>query len=156
MSDLLVNNEVYAYPDPGTEPGWGTDATGWAEAVTEVLASLAGPGTINEVQSNIENNISIDTSVAGLIFASSLTQSAIVMYRIQRDSDSISPLIEAGRLDIVLNNGVWEMSREITGGNPAGVSFDVDGTGQVVYQSTNIAGANYTGSVKFKTTGILT
>lgn len=156
MADLLVNNEIFNYPDPGTEPGWGTDATGWAVAVTEVLNSLAGPGTINEVQSVIENNISDAIALPGLVFAASLTQSATVLYRIQRDTDDISPIIEQGRLDIMLDNGTWKMSRDIIVGNLAGVTFSIDATGQINYTSTNLAGANYTGFVKFKTIGILT
>lgn len=154
--DLRVGNEIYDYPTSSQEPGWGEDATNWAIAVTEVLNSLAGPGTINEVQSVIENNISVATALPGLVFAASLTQSAVVLYRIQRDTDDISPIIEQGRLDIVLDNGVWKMSRDITVGNLSGVTFDIDATGQVTYLSSNLPGMNYAGSVKFKTTGILT
>lgn len=155
MANLTVNNTTFNYPDPGQEPGWGEDATGWAEAVTEVLNSLAGTGTINETQSNIENNISVNTQIAGLVFNSSLTQSATVLYRILRDTDSISPIIEQGKLDILYDNGTWKLSREIVVGSPAGVIIDIDGTGQLVYKSSNIAGANYQGYIKFKTTGII-
>lgn len=155
MADLQVGTEIFNYPDPGTEPGWGADATGWATAVTELLSSLAGPGTINETQSTIDNNISVDEQVAGLIFNSALTQSAIVIYRIHRDTDAISPMTEMGQLDILLDNGTWKMTRTILSGEPAGITLDVDPTGQIIYQSSNLAGANYNGFIKFKTIGII-
>lgn len=155
MADLQVGTEIFNYPDPGTEPGWGDDATGWATAVTELLQSLAGAGTINETQSNIDDNIIANSEVAGLVFNGALTQSAVIIYRIQRDTDAITPLTEMGRIDVLLDNGTWKMSREITAGEPAGVVMDIDGNGQIVYQSTNLPGANYTGFIKFKTIGII-
>lgn len=155
MSDLQVGTEIFNYPDPGTEPGWGDDATGWAKAVTELLASIAGPGTINETQSNIDNNIAVATDIAGMVFNSSQTKSAIVLYRIQRDTDSISPLTEMGQLNIVLDDGTWKLTRMIIVGNDAGVLLDIDSTGQVQYTSSNLAGTNYTGSIKFKTMGTI-
>lgn len=156
MPDLKVNNEIYSYPDAGQEPGYGSDATGWAEAVTDVLDSLAGSGTINETQSIIENNILTNQAIAGLVFSSSLTKSATVFYRIERDTNSITPLVEQGTLVVVLNGSTWELTREISAGNPAGVVMDIDNTGQVVYTSTNLSGTGYVGIIKFKTTGILT
>lgn len=154
MADLIVNNTTFNYPDPGEEPGWGDDATGWAEAVTEALDSLAPAGTLNEAQSAIDNN-QTNQEVSGLVFSSSLTKTATVLYRIQRDTDSMSPLIEQGYLYILYSDGNWLMSREISTGTPAGVQLDVNVSGQVIYTSTNLAGANYTGFIKFKTFGIV-
>lgn len=153
--DLQVGNTTYAYPTPGEEPNWGADATSWAQAVTELLQSIAGAGTINEVESVIANNVTTDTEVLGLAFSETLTQAAIVLYRIVRDSDDITPVTEMGKLDIVYDNGTWKMSREIGAGEPAGVTLDINSLGQVVYQSTNISGANYEGVVKFKTVSVL-
>jgi len=154
MADLIVNNTIFNYPDPGEEPGWGEDATGWAEAVTEALQSLAPAGTLNEAQSAIDNN-QTDEEIAGLVFSSSLTKTATVLYRIQRDTDSITELVEQGYLNILYDNGTWLMSREISTGSPAGVQLDINSMGQVIYTSTNIAGANYTGFIRFKTFGIV-
>lgn len=155
MPSLIVNNEIFEFPTSGAEPGWGQDVTGWAVAVSDVLNSIAGPGTINEVNSIIDNNAT-NQPISGLVLSSSLTQSAVVFYRIQRDTDDISPMIEQGQLSILLNNGTWEMSREITAGSYSGVIMDIDNTGQLMYTSSNLAGANYSGTIKFKTTGILT
>lgn len=155
MSDLQVGTETFNYPDPGTEPGWGTDATGWATAVTELLASLAGAGTINETQSIIANNISVAEPIAGLVFSDTLTQSALIIYRIERDTDSIAPRTEMGQINILFDDGSWKMSREILAGDPAGVVMDIDVTGQITFTSSNLAGANYEGFIKFKTIGII-
>lgn len=155
MSTLIVNGTAYNYPDPGTEPGWGEDATGWAKAVTNALQSLAAAGTIFETQSSIANNITTFTQIPGLQFNSALTLSALVFYRIFRDTDSATPVNEEGILSIIVDNGTWKMSREIVVGETTGVTLDVNGAGEIVYKSTNIAGANYQGIIKFKTIGII-
>lgn len=155
MSDLQIGTEIFNYPDPGTEPGWGTDATGWATAVTELLGSLASPGTINETQSIVANNTAVAAPIAGLVFSDTLTQSALVIYRIQRDTDAISPMTEMGQINVLFNDGIWQMSREILAGDPAGVVMDIDATGQITFTSSNLAGANYDGYIKFKTIGII-
>jgi|SRR5690606_24463687 len=154
MADLKVNNVTFNYPDPGTEPGWGDDATGWAEAVTDALESLAPAGTLNEAQSAIDNN-QVNEEVNGLIFSSLLTKTATVLYRVERDTDDINALVEQGYLYILYDNGTWLMSREISTGTPAGVQFDINGLGQVIYTSTNLTGSNYTGFIRFKTFGIV-
>lgn len=154
MADLIVNNTTFNYPDPGAEPGWGEDATGWAKAVTDALASLAPAGTLNEAQSAIDNN-QTNEEVSGLLFSFLLTKTATVLYRIERDTDAMSPLVEQGYLYILYDNGTWLISREISAGTPAGVQLDIDSNGQVIYTSTNLAGASYTGFIKFKTFGIV-
>jgi len=154
MADLIVNNTTFNYPDPGAEPGWGEDATGWAKAITDAINSLSPAGTLNEAQAAIDNN-QVDQEVSGLLFSYLLTKTATVLYRIQRDTDSMSPIVEQGYLYILYDNGTWLMSREITAGSPTGVQLDIDAAGQVKYTSTDLTGANYTGSIKFKTFGIV-
>lgn len=155
MAELKVNNTIYNYPDPGTEPGWGNDATEWAKAITEAVDSLAGAGSIVETQSIIANNISVATPVAGLQFNSALTKSAIVFYRIFRDTDITTPVTEQGELQITLDNTTWKLSRTITVGDSAGVLMDIDSVGQVNYTSSNISGSSYEGFIRFKTNYIL-
>lgn len=151
---LTINNNVYDFPTPGEEPGWGNDATEWAKAITDALASLVPAGTLNEAQSAIDNN-QINQEVSGLLFSFLLTKTATVLYRLERDTASMSPLVEQGYLYILYDNGVWLMSREISAGTPTGVQLDIDSSGQVRYTSTNLVGAGYTGFIKFKTFGIV-
>ena len=154
MSDLKVNNVTFNYPDPGAEPGWGDDATGWAKAVTDALESLAPAGTLNEAQAAIDNN-QTNQEISGLLFSASLTKTATVLYRIERQTDSVTPMIEQGYIYILFNNGSWDLSREISVGEPTGVNITVDTNGQLLYTSTNLAGANYEGFIRYKTFGII-
>jgi hypothetical protein len=156
MSNLTVNNNTYAYPDPGSEPGWGKEATGWAEDVTEVLDSVAGSGTINETQSTI-NNIATNEDVAGFVFNPALVEGAEVSYKIFRKTDSVE-YSEKGTFSINYKPGAaekWFITRAITAGDDALVSFDITIDGQVQYTTTAISGSNYQGYIRFKTTSIL-
>lgn len=160
MPNLTVNNNTYAYPDPGTEAGWGSDATGWAEDVTAALDSLAGTGTINETQAIIELTAT-DQDIAGLAFNSSVVQAATVAYRISRvtTGGGAEQLTEAGTLEIVYDpaNSQWVMTRTFTNAADVRVSMDISGntTGQVIYSSLALTGSNYNGIIRFKTVSIL-
>lgn len=152
MSDLKVNNVTYNYPDPGSEPGWGADATDWAGAVTIVLASLTPPGTINETQSTLELNVT-DKTVTALVFNQNLSKAASVTYRIERTTDTVK-LYEKGTLEFLYDPSQvipWLMSRTIDAGTDALVYLDIDASGQVKYTTQSIAGINYSGFIRFKT-----
>lgn len=156
--DLKVNNNIYSYPEPGSEPGWGQDATGWAEAVTEALDSLTGTGTINETQALIENTAT-DKEVVGLLFNVSLIESATVTYRILRRTTGTGAeiLAEAGEFNVSYDaaNSQWLMSHVIKSGGETRVTFSINNIGQVVYTSEALTGSSYTGYIRFKTITIL-
>lgn len=153
MSNLKINGNTYSYPDPGTEPGWGQDATGWAEEVTSVIDSLAGDGTIFQTTATINNNITTPTEVAGLIFNESFTKSAEITYRIEIRTDSVE-IVEQGELNITYYPSLperWVMTQVITGGDPSGVELTINTLGQVLYQSEAVSGLDYVGLINFKT-----
>ncbi len=164
---LQVNSKVFNYPEKGQEPNWASDATGWAAEVTTVLDSTAGLGTITETQSFIENNISetLPKSVAGLVFNSKITRTATVEYHIYRKSQNTAEKSERGILHISYSQlnplDKWSMQREITGGEPALVYFDINNSGQVIYWSTDVldnsitVDTNYEGYIRFKTSNII-
>lgn len=156
MPILVINGNSYAYPDPSQEPGWGVEATDWASAVTDALNSLSGEGTINETLSTIDLAV-INKDLAGLAFNAAVVEGADISYRLTRKTDS-AEYAEKGTLHIVYNAGTvekWFISREITAGTDAMVTFDIDTNGQVTYTSLAISGTNYSGSIKFKTSTIL-
>lgn len=161
MPNLTVNNNTYAYPDPGTEPGWGQDATDWASDVTTVLDSVAGTGTISETQALIALTAT-DEDIPGLLFNNTITESAQVIYRILRvtTGGGAEQLSESGILQMVYNPAgstgeKWLMSRQITAGTNTRVSLNIDDDGQVTYSSLTLTGASYSGYIKFKTITIL-
>lgn len=49
MPSLKVNGITFNYPDPGSPPGWGGEATSWAEEITTVLNGIVSPTDIAQV-----------------------------------------------------------------------------------------------------------
>jgi hypothetical protein len=167
MPKLTLGNDVFNYPDPGEEPGYGKDASDWAEAATEILNSLAGTGSINETEITLQA-AGINEEIPGLLFSSALVESANVFYTIYRRTDS-EELSEQGTLFLVYvpsDAAKWKLTRVISAsggtvqpGSPdpsdAKVRFDILATGQLIYNSLPLQGTNYSGYIKFKTSTIL-
>ena len=153
MSQLKVGSVTYNYPDQSSEPGWGTDATGWSQAVTDALSSLVPAGTINETQATIELNVTSPKPITAFVFNQALSKAATVTYRIQRTS-STTNLYEKGTIEITYDpsqSNPWLMSRTIDAGSDALVTMDLDNTGQMNYTSAVLSGTGYVGFIKFKT-----
>jgi hypothetical protein len=147
---LIVNNTPYEYPTEGDAPGWGADATGWAEAVTEVLSNLQGPNDILETSFSIANNQTTLADVTGLSFNAGSVRSSRINYSIFRISDSNpSGNAESGVIDIVYdNNAGWLIAQGDTVGF-AGCIFTITPAGQFRYTSTDIGSLNYIGEMRF-------
>lgn len=147
---LIVNNTPFSYPTTGDEPGWGGDATGWAEEVTKVLNNLVGPDDILETSFNIANNQIAATNVTGLVFNAGSVRSANIQYAVYRISDSNpSGFAETGEMHLVYdNNDGWHLGIGGVVGN-SGVVFTITPAGQIQYQSSDIGAINYVGLIKF-------
>lgn len=114
-------------------------ASGNARLITDAVISIS-----------IANNQSSPANVTGLLLDGAVTRSFIVDYAIYRKTDTASSAVaEAGQLRGVYNtqSSTWLMSTDYSG-QDSGVSFSILSSGQVQYTSSNIAGANYTGSLK--------
>ena len=132
----------------------------WVVAVC--LASKSSEIVINPVSSasaiyvvdsdtsfTIVNN-QATTDVTGLLFDGIGTRSFVLDYSIYRQTDTVSSaLTQVGQLRGVYNtqSASWFMSDDFSGQN-AGVTFSILSSGQLQYSSTNISGANYTGTLK--------
>lgn len=151
---LTINNITFEYPAPGADPGWGEDATGWAEAVTEAINSLLGVGDILETTFNVGNDVSVAEEVTGLAFNTSTVRAATIDYSIYRTSDANpSGNAETGSITIVFDDNApatekWIMVQKADG--DAGVEFFISDAGQFSYTSTDIDSTNYSGILKFK------
>lgn len=152
-SVLIVNGTPYEYPDPGENPNWGEDAFGWAQAVTEVLNTILALGDILETEFTVNNNVAVASDVNGLIFDPGVIRSAEITYNIYRITDSVtSGNAESGKILLVYDDNApatqkWSVTQQKNG--EAGVVLQILDSGQVQYLSTNIAGANYFGLIKF-------
>lgn len=148
---LIVNNTPFVYPTSGDEPGWGSDATGWASAVTQVLTDLLGPNDILETAFNIANNQTVFADVTGLTFNGASVRAANITYSVFRVSTANpSGNSETGTIQLDYDNNLgWSINQGSILGN-AGVTFTVTNTGQVQYKSTDINALNYVGTMKFR------
>lgn len=142
----------------------------WVIAVC--LASIATEVVINPVSSasaiyvvdsdsvfTVANNQSSAANITGLLIDGASTRSFIIDYSIYRKTDTASSaLAQVGQLRGVFNtqSSTWFMSDDSSGQN-SGVTFSILSSGQIRYISSNISGANYTGSLKYairKTFGV--
>jgi len=148
---LIINNTPYDYPTSGDEPGWGGEATGWAEGVTNVLSDLLGPNDILETAFNVANNQITDADVTGLIFNAASVRAAEITYSIFRlSSTNLSGKTEYGTIQLVYDNNLgWSMNQGNILGN-AGVSFTITPAGQIQYKSSDIGSISYAGTMKFR------
>lgn len=148
---LIVNNIPFQYPVSGDEPGWGSDATGWAKEVTTVLSDLQGPNDVLETAFNIANNQTSLSNITGLILNSASLRAADITYSIYRISTSNpSGHTETGTITVIYDNAVgWSSSQGPTLGI-GGVYFTLQGSGQMQYTSTDIGSSGYVGTLKFR------
>jgi hypothetical protein len=156
---------------PGAITGTPPSTNGqWVVAVC--LTSTASEIVINPVSSasaiyvvdgdisfTIANNQTVVANVNGLLVDGASTRSFILDYSIYRQTDTASSaLAQVGQIRGVYNtqSTSWVISDDFSGQN-AGVTFTVLNSGQIQYTSTNIAGANYVGTLKYairKTFGV--
>jgi hypothetical protein len=134
----------------------------WVVAVC--LASTATEIVINPVSSasaiyvvdgdtsfTIANNQAAAASITGLLIDGVSTRGFILEYSIYRQTDTaLSALAQLGQLRAVYNSqsSTWFMSDDYSGQN-SGVTLTIQPSGQIQYTSSNIAGANYVGTMKY-------
>jgi hypothetical protein len=151
---LIVQNVPYQYPQASDSPGWGQQATAWAQAVTTVLNDLLGPNDILETSFAVNNNVSSFTNVAGLTFDPGTVRSATIIYSVYRIStDSPSGQSESGIINLTYDNNAssgskWSLIQYGINGD-AGVTFSVLYSGQVQYTSSNMSATGYSGVMHF-------
>jgi len=156
LAILIINNKVFNYPDPGSQPGagdsaigYGEDATAWAKEVTSVINSLLGRGDILTTTVTVQNNISAFEDVQFMVFSGTIVRAANISYVIER-ADGNNSYVESGTIYLNYNEdtGIWSLAQKKQG--DAGVVFSVTSEGQVQYKSSNLPGLSYTGSITFQ------
>lgn len=155
MPQLTVNNNVYDYPDPGTEPGWGESATAWAQAVTDVLNTLLAPGDILETSFVIGNNVTLFTNVNGLAFDGATVRAANISYVVtRRSTETPAGNNESGAIFLTYDSAgtvgeKWKLSQRSDISNTSSIAFNITDAGQVQYKSSDIGSTSYQGQIKF-------
>lgn len=144
MPRLTIQGNTYDYPDPGQDPGWGEEATAWAEAVTAALNTLIGLGDILETSFTLQDNISSPSNVEGLRFDPAFVRAANVSYSVIRNG-----INQSGTLHISYNSSgaIGEkFTLQDTGSGNVGIAFSILDSGQVQYRS---ASTGSTSQIKF-------
>jgi hypothetical protein len=145
--ELIINNNSYEYPENNENPGWGEDATAWAEAVTQTLETLQGSNDIPLTSANIIDNTS--DNVLGLAFNIAQVLQFRAEYTVKR-TDGVTIIMETGILYGYNDDmGAMTLSQESHGDGQ--ITFDITAAGQVTYDTTDNPFAGQTsGVITFK------
>jgi hypothetical protein len=129
---------------------------GKAISATEILVNpdLASSAEFNRevvADQTILNNQSVAQSITGLSFDGATYRAVVLRYAIYRVTDD-NEVAQTGQLRLTYktNAASWSITDDF-GGDDAGVTFSVDATGQILYTSTDLTGANYSSSLKVNT-----
>lgn len=146
---LTVSGVTYQYPVTDNQE-WGTEATNWAIAMTDAMATAVQGGDLAPtILVTIQNGVS-NISVTGLLFNSAITQSAKIEYYVYRTND-VTELAESGTIRIVFKDTLneWSIDRTFQG-DDTGLDFDITPSGQIQYTSTTIGATSYTGKMRYR------
>jgi hypothetical protein len=149
---LTVNGETFDYPENRDSPGWGEDATAWAEAVTTVCSNVSGSGDILQTSATIANNQSSAANVTGLSFDPATVRAAIVEYSVYRitTSTGATERAECGQMYINYKSTAAAFELVVVGSGGSNTTFSITSGGQVQYVTDNQSGSSYSGTMKFR------
>lgn len=128
-----------------------------SEGTNKISAHLKGIDAIlatkeTEVSgvASLANNQSVGANVVGLVFDGSLVRSVEIEYSITRTT-STQEKVCTGVISMTYStlNSNWYMTVTADNSN-AGVYFECSPAGQVIYTSSNMGGASYTGQMRFE------
>lgn len=96
----------------------------------------------------VANNASAQ-NVTGLIFDKTIYKSAAIEFDLYRKTDAPTELSSVVKLTAIYKPvaNTWTMLQS-SEGDDCEVTFSIDSSGQVKYTSSNLAGANYAGSIR--------
>lgn len=148
---------------PSTNGQWVIAVCLAASSNEVVINPVSSASAIYVVDSDtiftLANNQTSATNVTNLLFDGISTRGFILDYSIYRQTDTaLSGVAQVGQLRGVFNtqSSSWFMSDDFSG-QDAGVIFTIQPSGQIQYTSTDITGANYTGTLRYairKTFGV--
>jgi len=159
---LQIGSCVFSYPEQGTNPGWGEDATCWAIAVTNQLNTISQPNDITLRSVIICNNINscnsfpcgktLGIGATKVRFSSTLVRSFCLDYtatRLGTVCNSCTPTYESGLISGIYDGTNWDFTHDFLG--CAGLDFNIDSSGQIYYFTDSQKGQ---GTIKLKATTI--
>lgn len=146
---LTVGSEEFEFPLVGENPGYGSEVTDWAEAVTDALSTVQKPNDILLTTASIANNVAVPTNIPGFSFSTAEVKSLDCKYVCSRvTTGPNASYVETGFIEGYFDGTDWGISIRSTG--DAGISISITPAGQVQYTSTNLSGATHIGLIKFE------
>ena len=146
---LTVGTEEFEFPLEGENPGYGSEITDWAVAVTTALETVQKPNDIPTRTESILNNRSTLIPISGFNFNISEVVSIECKYFIQRSSSTTSIIAESGFIEGCFDGVDWGISRRTTG-DAGMLEISITSTGQIQYKSSDIGSVSYNGTITFE------
>lgn len=151
---ITLNGSSYTVASQGSSPPWGDDQADLLLALVAIAQSTSGSGDILTTSFNLANNQVVAANVTSASFDDSTIRGFIMSYSIYR-STTLNEESETGQIFGCYKStaGTWEIAQ--TYGGSSGVTFSITNAGQLQYTTTNLAGASYSGKLKFKASSFL-
>lgn len=155
---LQIGNEIFDYPITGSS-NYGEEATGWAEAATEAIKEIKGPGDISTTEVILIGTDNMDGTstgfISGLQFDTSFVQRISVTGIITRDYTIVSGRtreVESFVIEGAYNGVEFNISEEMVGDDTRVELFIVGG--QFKFTSVNDIDTQ-TLKIKFKASALV-
>jgi len=149
---LIIRDEVFDYPDTG-DSNYGEEASNWAEAVTDVLSEITGPGDIPSseyVLSGTDVNGFIEGTIQKLVFDTSYVQSIDVTGFFRKTYTSGGYKIENFRMEGVYNLSTNQFIVSIYYvGDDTKTELDINPSGLGTFRYDNEGGTVASVSIKY-------
>lgn len=132
---LTIGTQVFDYPITGSS-NYGEEATGWAEAATDAIKEIKGPGDISTTETIL---VGLDGFVSGLQFDTSFVQRISVTGIITREytlASGKSREVESFVIEGAYNGLEFNITQEFSGDDTE-VEFYVVG-GQFKFTSADV------------------
>lgn len=154
-TQVVVGGEIIEFPSSGAQANWSPPLIQFAQAVSGVLASVAGAYDVPAQILTLSSDVNTSLNIPLLTFPTTNVRSAFIRYAIYRLSDTTTES-ETGTLEIIYNNatGAWQISREAVG-TDTNSTFTVTNVGQVQITTTAIGGVYDTGTLSYVASAIL-
>lgn len=148
---LTIGNEEFEFPLSGENPGYGSEVTDWAEAVTGALSTVQKPNDIL-TKREVINNAAGTFSIPGFNFSTSEVVSIDCKYLVTREvigGTEPGTYVEVGYIEGYFSPSTgWGISIRTTG--DASILLSITPQGQVQYQVTKIFDGTHDGLITFE------
>lgn len=136
---VQISSNSYQIPSNNETGGtWGEDLSSALLALISKVNAISSNNDISPTTATLLNNITTNTAISGLSFSSSTVSAATITYYISRT------VKQTGTLTVLYTGVGWNLIEGPDNGD-AGIVFDINSSGQVVYQSTN----DINGTIKY-------